>query len=187
MEQRNPERKEPWQMTRDEFDKYKGTLRTAEGKPDIEAIRIAVREREKGAQQLVLQAVKDKPDITLPELEQVTKLEPVRIDGAVRGLGEGIIVKKEARMTPGGLIPSSYSLTSKGLAIPIAEAVVQHNSGKSRTLPVCTAAKAKKLERCIVKVKSRNVAAGCKSEGTGSKECPVPWAVCQSSIGCRLG
>ena len=70
---------------------------------------------------LVLQSIKDKPNITFPELEQVTKLQPVQIDGAVRRLGEGIVIKKEGQMTPGGLRPSSYTLTPEGLAIPIAE------------------------------------------------------------------
>ena len=53
-------------------------------------------------------------------------------------------------------------------------------------LPVCTLTKAKKLERCILSVKDRNVAKGCKAEGTGSKKCPSPWAVCQSSLKCKV-
>lgn len=73
-------------------------------------------------EELVLQAVKDKPDITFPEVEQVTKLEPVQIDGAIRRLArEGMLEKTEGQMTPAGLTPSSYRLTSKALAIPKTE------------------------------------------------------------------
>jgi len=54
-------------------------------------------------------------------------------------------------------------------------------------LPVCTKPQAKKLESCTLKVKARNVEHGCKPEGTGSKECPNPFAVCRASIGCRFG
>ena len=65
----------------------------------------------KNHEKLVLKAVKDKPNITFPELEKATKLEPVQIDGAVRRLQkEEILQKTEGEMTPGGMIPSSYKL-----------------------------------------------------------------------------
>jgi len=67
----------------------------------------------KNHEELVLQAIIKKPGITLPELEQAVKLQPVQIDGAIRRLGEGIVVKTEGKMTPGGLTPSSYNLTSE--------------------------------------------------------------------------
>ena len=54
-------------------------------------------------------------------------------------------------------------------------------------LPVCTKAKAVKLEHCILSVKERNVDKGCKPEGTGSKKCPLVRAVCQSSLKCKVG
>lgn len=53
--------------------------------------------------------------------------------------------------------------------------------------PLCTSEQKRKLERCILKVKARNQAEGCPAQGTGAKGCPVPQAVCQSSIGCRPG
>ncbi len=87
----------------------------------------------KNHEAIVLQAIKDKPNITFPELEQVTKLQPVQIDGAIRRLGEGVIIKTEGRMTPGGLKPSSYTLTPKGLAIPKAEALFPGHDFSSYT------------------------------------------------------
>uniref|UniRef100_A0A6M3IRC7 Putative aspartyl protease n=1 Tax=viral metagenome TaxID=1070528 RepID=A0A6M3IRC7_9ZZZZ len=56
---------------------------------------------------------------------------------------------------------------------------------KSKTLPLCSPPGAKKLERCILSVKERNVDKGCKPEGTGSKKCPSARAVCISSVGCK--
>lgn len=57
----------------------------------------------------------------------------------------------------------------------------------SNPLPICTQPEARKLERCITKVKARNVQAECKPGGTGSKICPNPFAVCRAALGCRLG
>jgi len=54
-------------------------------------------------------------------------------------------------------------------------------------LPVCNAEESKRLEDCILDIKDRNREAGCKPEGTGSKRCPNPFAVCRASIGCRFG
>ncbi len=89
-----------------------------EAVPEIPRIPEARVRELKGHEELVSQAIKDKPDITLPELEQVTKLELVQIDGAIRRLGEEVVIKTESRMTPGGLIPSSYRLTPEAIAKP---------------------------------------------------------------------
>jgi hypothetical protein len=53
--------------------------------------------------------------------------------------------------------------------------------------PICSSNELKKLERCITKVKARNVEAGYPPEGTGSRKAPNPWAVCSTAIGCRPG
>lgn len=58
---------------------------------------------------------------------------------------------------------------------------------KKGKLPVCSPAQREARERCLLAVKERNVEAGCKPEGTGSKKCPSAFAVCTTSIGCRLG
>ncbi|GAH39870.1 unnamed protein product, partial [marine sediment metagenome] len=140
--------KEPWQMTRAEYvkppytspamHKYGVQKALSEGKPvpaevlkdypdlakvapvtpEIPKIPEARLMELKRHEELVLRAVRDKPNITMPELEQVTKLEPVQIDGAIRRLGEGTIIKTEGKMTPGGLMPSSYRLTPEAVAIP---------------------------------------------------------------------
>jgi len=39
-----------------------------------------------------------------------------------------------------------------------------------------------KLERCIVKIKRKNIEKGCLPEGSGSKRCPNPFAVCRASV-----
>ena len=59
--------------------------------------------------------------------------------------------------------------------------------GKKSRLPICTASQAKDRKSCILKVKERNVEAGCRPEGTGSKKCPSAFAVCTASVGCRPG
>ncbi len=54
-------------------------------------------------------------------------------------------------------------------------------------LPVCNAEEGKRLEDCILDVKESNRETGCKEGARSSKHCPNPFAVCRSSIGCRLG
>jgi hypothetical protein len=59
------------------------------------------------------------------------------------------------------------------------------------TLPICPAAAARKLESCFLKVKARQPKY-CKSEWGRDPEmmhpkCANPFAVCRSSVGCRLG
>jgi len=58
---------------------------------------------------------------------------------------------------------------------------------KKAKLPICSPAQKEAREHCILAVKERNIEAGCKPEGTGSKKCPSAFAVCTASIGCRLG
>lgn len=52
-------------------------------------------------------------------------------------------------------------------------------------LPICTAPQRKKLRSCVRKVQKKNVKAGCRPGGEGTAECPVPYAVCYTAIGCR--
>lgn len=52
-------------------------------------------------------------------------------------------------------------------------------------LPICTPAERKKLRSCVRKVQKKNVKAGCRPGGEGTAECPVPYAVCYTAIGCR--
>ena len=52
-------------------------------------------------------------------------------------------------------------------------------------LPVCSGTEKKARESCIRQLKARNIEAGCKPEGTGSKKCPNVFAVCQTALKCR--
>jgi hypothetical protein len=53
---------------------------------------------------------------------------------------------------------------------------------------VCTPAQKKRRERCIKHIKAANTARRCsRPEGTGTKRCPNVFAVCNKSIGCRIG
>lgn len=55
-------------------------------------------------------------------------------------------------------------------------------------LPVCTPTQRESREQCIPDLKARNREVGCsREEGTGSKKCPSPFAVCTKAMGCRLG
>lgn len=54
-------------------------------------------------------------------------------------------------------------------------------------LPICTPSQRKKLRSCVRTVQKRNVKAGCRPGGEGTAECPVPYAVCYTAVGCRPG
>ena len=54
-------------------------------------------------------------------------------------------------------------------------------------LPICSPIRARKLDRCIKKVEKRNIEGGFPKEGLGTKEAPIPYAVCRSALKCRLG
>jgi len=58
---------------------------------------------------------------------------------------------------------------------------------KKGEFPVCSPSRAEARESCIREVKERNIEAGCRPEGTGSKKCPSAFAVCTASVGCRPG
>ena len=87
-------------------------------------------------------------------------------------------------------VPAKWGYTIKGEKIdltrtrPLGE--IERYYKIEQPLPVCTKAKAVKLEHCIMSVKERNVDKGCKPAGTGSKKCPSPFAVCQSSLKCKV-
>jgi len=55
------------------------------------------------------------------------------------------------------------------------------------TLPICSKKDARKLNSCVKKIEKRNIKTGYPKEGLGTKEAPIPYAVCRTSIGCRLG
>jgi len=58
-------------------------------------------------------------------------------------------------------------------------------------LPICSPAQARKLENCILDVKAK-LPAKCKPSWSKPPKkqpegCYNAWAVCRSSVGCRLG
>jgi len=89
-------------------------------------------------------------------------------------------VKESAKMDDPILATIATQICGPGCAVGLA---LRPRSTK----PICTATQKESLERCIVKVKARNVAAGCKPEGTGSRKCPSAFAVCSTSLRCRPG
>ena len=61
-------------------------------------------------------------------------------------------------------------------------------SGRAVYQSVCTPAQKERRERCILHVKAANNKRGCcKPDGNDSKTCPNPFAVCNKSVGCRIG
>jgi len=79
-------------------------------------------------------------------------------------------------------------LASRGYEKAIEEKRRRKAQMHASKLPVCSRSKVAKLEHCILSVKERNAESGCrKPEGTGSKNCPSAFAVCQTLVGCRFG
>lgn len=61
-------------------------------------------------------------------------------------------------------------------------------SESKNKLPVCTVEQIGKRERLILKMKQKNIDAGCPTpEGTGSKKCPTVFAVATKVVACRPG
>jgi hypothetical protein len=54
-------------------------------------------------------------------------------------------------------------------------------------LPICKGEQKAQREECIYQMKAANKDNGCKPEGDGSARCPSPFAVCTTSVGCRVG
>jgi len=55
-------------------------------------------------------------------------------------------------------------------------------------LPVCTVEQRGKREHLILKLKQKNIDAGCPTpEGTGSKKCPNVFAISTKVVACRPG
>lgn len=50
----------------------------------------------------------------------------------------------------------------------------------------CSPSQAAKRERCIIDLKAKNRAKGCRPEGTGSRLCPNPFAICSRAVSCAV-
>lgn len=107
--------RELWRMTELEWKEYKRGLVTGENKPDLNAIREAIKEREKGTEEQSLRIIRANPNIVYPDLVERLRIEPSRVGGALRRLKEqGLIDITESQFEAGGLIPSKYKVTRLG-------------------------------------------------------------------------
>ncbi len=112
----------------------------------------------------------------IPEAEDLTwtPQEVSHIPARAEGTQAAMFAK--AKLADPMLAEIARELCTTGLCLA---------SEGAKTLPTCTKAKGEKLEHCILQVKARNVSAGCKPEGDGTKKCPSAFAVCQSSLKCK--
>ena len=109
-------------------------------------------------------------------------LERLRTPGETISLEE---IRKELKT--GGEVKMADPLLAEITKQICSTGICFAESKEKSKLPICTASQAKDRESCILKVKERNVEAGCRPEGTGSKKCPSAFAVCTASVGCRPG
>lgn len=108
---------------------------------------------------------------------QVDNILPALTMDEKEAMGEG-----EVKMSDPILTEVISQICSTGICL------AEHKKDK---LPICTPARTKKLEKCIVDVKAK-LPEMCKPHwskppGKQPEGCVNPWAVCRAAIGCRLG
>jgi len=99
-----------WKMDGAKWKKYKKTLALPSGKPDLNALTKAIKEREKQTEEVVLSKLRRGQWVNWPDLARMVPIDLGRLGGATRQLAnKGRIEIRDAKMGPGEpQRPSAY-------------------------------------------------------------------------------